>query len=774
MTTRKILNKFGCTTERLREIFSAVQPTAKELEAMEPEEKERRLNDCKIKDKLTSRIQSRINAGIAESFKTMPLYQAVDMALDTPTITKELLPLQMVAQGKIRVDQCVDMLNKLGCAKDFIKKNGDQIDIDFPKFVEVSVSLVRSYLTRRKASQCARYNNIWPFYKYEPRGTDDEDRLRADVLSQFVDIMADAFGYRDQQEQAIGRLFNYGHDVAFVAESWTKRESYMPKRVNAAFVTEGQDPELEVVSTEGVTFVNPHPSRIYYDNSRPLSSINTVNPPQWVGFWDIIRYEEILDNPDFWNRDSVNIGQNIWELSQMYLALLSYYYDPKVIKLGNATSFSFDMNDRKQSFALYKADMRDYGVYVTNHYERLNPKKEGIADYPFDVWVRLVVAGDSTVIGGEFLCSAPAAYGGYNESDDRLCNISMAHEIIPFQDQCSNILTQLLMDMKIDFMTIALIDTDMLGEEEAEKVSNLIKKPNWWQDPLLIKYSGAKDSNLSIQKDPVRIRRGGSGDIQDRINNAFRAILQLLNIVERLLILSPQELGQNSQREATATEVAQMNASVNSIYEYISDAVDRMRSAQKKIIYESTVGECQKMKPLPAIKRFTRKVIESAGFEIVGEYDTDTQDIPRRYTVLGSPECLMYEINFNSRDGGERSSNQQAANALVGAFSALLKVPNMPQAMGMERIVKIANEIFRLSGAHDLKIESDEELGGTMEERVGRIEQMLQQMAAAAQQQYPQAGGAPALPPEPIPAEQGTEQRLMPEESPEAILAEPQ
>ena len=38
----------------------------------------------------------------------------------------------------------------------------------------------------------------------------------------------------------------------------------------------------------------------------------------------------------------------------------------------------------------------------------------------------------------------------------------------------------------------------------------------------------------------------------------------------------------------------------------------------------------------------------------------------------------------------------------------ILQVPDMPQALGRDRIFEMFNEIFRMSGAHDLKLETDE------------------------------------------------------------------
>ena len=70
------------------------------------------------------------------------------------------------------------------------------------------------------------------------------------------------------------------------------------------------------------------------------------------------------------------------------------------------------------------------------------------------------------------------------------------------------------------------------------------------------------------------------------INQSIQAILQLLNLVERLLILSPQELGQAAPREISATEVAEIANSTNSVYSFISEGIDDMRSAEVAVQFD--------------------------------------------------------------------------------------------------------------------------------------------------------------------------------------------
>ena len=106
----------------------------------------------------------------------------------------------------------------------FVEYNdeGHVKSVNVLRLYEVSVNLIRSYITRRVAAQVSRFSNFYPYFKYEPRGTDSVSKLRAEVLSQRVEIMAEQFEYRHTFSQVIRNMFMYGHSVIFPMESWTR------------------------------------------------------------------------------------------------------------------------------------------------------------------------------------------------------------------------------------------------------------------------------------------------------------------------------------------------------------------------------------------------------------------------------------------------------------------------------------------------------------------------------------------------------------------------
>ena len=156
MVNLEILEKYGCTQQRLREIF-----TCKDMES----------SDWAIKQKFENEIESRVYEGVNWSASTSDPYMAVDLAWDSQAINKTTIPLLLYAQGKISMNQAGEKLSGLGCADDFCERDetGGVKKINLMRLYETSMNLIRSYVTRRVAAQVSRFNNLYPYFKYEAR-----------------------------------------------------------------------------------------------------------------------------------------------------------------------------------------------------------------------------------------------------------------------------------------------------------------------------------------------------------------------------------------------------------------------------------------------------------------------------------------------------------------------------------------------------------------------------------------------------------------------------
>lgn len=752
MIDYRVLEKFNTTQQRMREVFTA-EPSADLTIARKGEtkaEKEKRLaaarqlsRDIDIREKWRRKIESRVFEGVNFSLKNWRLYSAVDLAWDSTPITQMTVPLLLHAQGKLKSEDTVTQLRKLSGGEAFIKtdKNGKPY-VDAPKFVETSFNLVRSVITRRHAAQKVKYGQLWPYYKYESRSTGLPAKCRADVLSQRVDIMVDQFGLRHHDDQVMLDGFLYGRSFDFVRSRWEVEKQYRMR----------EDGEVEeYISREGAAFINPHPSRTAWDNNYPPATINTDSGCEWLLFWDVIKWGDVEDNPDFYNKHKVGWSSRYWSNNGVFSSYSDYFtqHAYTIIPPQSGEQDISLANDRKANVGIYSSSTRDASTLVTNYFERFIPKDWGIGDYPCPVWGRFVVSSDSTVVFAEILPSTPAAFLGIGVNDSRQVSVSMAMDLFQYQDQMTNLLTHLLLVCQVELMRIIGLNTDLLEKENLEQIRGRLKGRDWWCDPIILEYSASKLEALGIKTDKaIEIAQAQGGG---NINDIFTAMIRLVEMVEKLMALSPAEQGQPAPREISATEVNEIASTTSSLYSSISEDIDEFRAAKKRIIYESLVACSKGQVECPVKDRYTEKTIVAAGFTPKKGEDEDyvaltTAGAPRRRTVVGSVRALVHDYIFTTRDGAERPVNTQAANTLVQLISQILAVPMVAMAIGKEKLYELFNEVFRLSGAGvdlllSLKEGEDDSLGQndlemmkqTLDELTGYIQKMAQQVQQTAQ-----------------------------------------
>jgi len=764
MISPKILERFGCTRSRLREIFEKVpreMPTGRNATEEEKQKYRDYLADEKVRIAMEAEISANFQESVAWGLKNYQFFAAADVAWDTPSVTKEMIPLLLFAQGKINIQACSNQLSALGCSDQFVRKDaaGSPIAVDMPKFVETSINMVRSYITRRHAAQSVKYSNLYPYYKYESRSTGQVGKLRADVMSQEAEVMVDGFGYRHHDSQVMRDAFLYGHSIDFVRCAWECYRQYEVDPKDPAFVNyESGDPKdlpvRDYITKEGLSWINPHPTRLILDNSEPISAINDDVGPKWIGYWDVVRYADVANNPMYFNRNAITYGQGLWQLYTQYTPYFSQYFcnitpppsafSPTPVPDSCAPTSASPAsvadpggaNDRRSNIALYGSDVPQAAMFKCEYFRKLIPADHRMGSYPFPIWIRFVVASDSTVIFAEPLPSAPAAYLGINQADGRQINPSMAHDALWIQDLLSNLITQLMLAVEGELFKVLGINQDLVPPEEIKKIMDRLSGRDWSaRGPLVIPFSVKQVADeLDIKLDAVfklgETRQGQSVEV------IFKAMTQVVAIFERLTALSPAEQGQPAPREISATEVVQISSTTQNVYDFISDAIDEYRAAKKRIIYESACCCKEGKVEVPVVSRYSRKTIQAAGFAIQDETREDETNRPQRVTLVGSKQYLRHDLVFSSRDGAERPVNTQGANTLTQLMQVVLQVPPVLEAIGKEKIYEIFNEIFRLSGTGvDLNLELQEGDGQTFgEDEIQKMGQTLQALQQAMQQ----------------------------------------
>jgi hypothetical protein len=770
-----VLTDYGTTRDRLRQFFTAKLPSVTQQQDMDKKELKALRKDVENRKKFEQMVSAWFQEHVVYSLKNHTLFSAVDLAWDSVPINRQIYPLLQYAQGRIDVTRAAQDLAKVPGGESYVKKNdsGQVVGVDLPKFTEMNVNLIRSVITRRVAAQDSKYD-LWPWFRYEPRSTTQVGKLRGDLASQRMDIMADQYDYRHFQTQIIRNMLLYTTAVAFPRAAWERdvqvvKASYDPALAYDVDSVTGEKKlrKKTVTVREGISWVSPHPSRIFYDNQYPLTSLNSDTGCEYVGFWDVLRWGDIASNPDYFNRDCVGFSSNTAAWFSQYWMYFNQYFD-RIIP-PNIPNDPSDSNDRKLNIGLYTREMNDVATFFTHVWVKVVPRQWRWGNYPNPIWVHLKVAGDHTVVYADIMPSSPAAVASFNSNDNRLTNISLAHELMQFQDQLTNLYSELLETIKADLFRVAILNEDVFpdtkeGKEVLAEFKKQMKGRAYYSEPVLLCASLEKLGSLmgrQVTADMVFQVVRSSPNTQ--ITALFQAITHVVNMAERLMVMSAHEQGQAASHELTATESSQIGGSTETMYAFISKPVDEFRGAQKRICFDSVMASGEDMVELPVSNRYPDAIISKAGFEVK---DKDEDDPTGIKLVYGSKYSLIHDFIFTSRDGGNRSANSQSAQVLVqlmqAIFAAAPPVQNaILSAMGKSKVFEVFNNIFRLADAGvDLKlsvrpgegdnllVEDDQQVMGIINQLAQHVKQDagdLQQIKAAMakfQEQMQQRGAA--------------------------------
>lgn len=724
----EILSTFGTSDATLKAIFTAVDLSDDQKATRTTDELQEHSKQLKTRKFFEERIRNRMQEGITRSMKTYKRYAAADIAWDGAPIHQDMMPLLAYAQGNMDKVELTKEFIGLGDEKRYVDDENGQKTLNLPKFVQVHANLVRHFITRRLASQSNKYTNLTPFYAYDSRSTDQVGKLRADAVSQRMDIMADEYGHRQHDSQCMRDTFLYSKCVDFVTSAWEQDKHWRRKDPTG----KAEKPNMEeYIEREGVSWFNPHPSRLIYDDAHPLSSLNTDNGCTYVGYWDIVRFGAISDSGTYWNKGSVRHSTYLWDIFNSNASFFSKYYGtikpPETLKSNEKDPAGG--NDIKNNMGQLAQMTEDSPSLQMVYFEKIVPAEHNIGSYPYPVWVRFITAGDNTIIHAELMPSRPAAFMTFNDSDGRSDNISFAHELMPYQDAMNNLLNAMQSIIEMDCAKQIMIDKDALDASTREQFIQKMRGQDWAGSPTVVEVSFSKLRDLGINIKDV-IHTNGTTGSQQTIESILRAIAQLVALVEKLIAMSPAELGQPAPREISATEVHEISQTTSTVASFISDGIDAYREAKKRIQYEGLIACGTQPLNVPVVHRYTTAVIEKAGFQVadgIEEADNGKQ------TIVGTVKKLRHTMVFSSRDGSERPQNVKASQSLVQLLQVVAPDPDLRKEIGKERMFLIINEIFRLSGAKiDLKLEAGESQNFGIPQ--DKIEELLKQNLTANEQ----------------------------------------
>ena len=678
-------------------------------------------------EKLVYRIQNRIQEGVSRSLRDHKLYYALDLAWNAPLRQISPTLLHSLMSKEADDDSVADALESWGVShliEDHVSAKGETTKaLNLPRFYNIFVPLVKAYVTIRWA-RIFNDRNLVPLFKYEPHKSTQVNRIKGEVVTDRVQIISQQYDYSSTLSQSIFQMLHYGYCFQFPKESWHSEKQ---------LVRDSDGSEKETYTKEGIRYHMPHPARTFWDISHRPSSFNSDSGCKFSGYWTIQRYGDISNNDLYYNKDKIATGSIDWLTSNANFGMYINSGYSGVVKFLQKESGAL-LLDREKDVQYYTSEYDDYSVLVTEYFEKLNPKEMGLFDYDHDVWFRFCIAQDDTIIYAEPLPYCPSIYYGYDSNELQTVNPSLSLEILPFQDHVGNLLTQYLLSIKQNLTNLTFVDEDQVGAETVEEINDAGQ--NMHSTLNFVGYSSRK-ARIG-QHDPEKAFTSFKFP-QQNTSDVITGVRSILDILERVLVLSAQEVGAAASHEQTAEEVRSIASYTSNRLQFTSSAVDRAVYAWKKQIYDGLMayGEsqfyAQLQTPVP------REKLERLGFTVE---DADEGITSKPVVEITDKTAISLESFSSVRDGMDRINNPSSANVMSQLFGAAMSNPLVAQVVGPEQAVGLLNQIFELAGVpRDFRLKmakSAEELqaaeqAGDEGQVAGMQEQLMAQFQQAAQ-----------------------------------------
>lgn len=723
MIDLKVLESKGVSSDKLKKLFTS-----------DKEKWPQELKDWS--DRLRIRIHEGLNYNIA-NYKT---YHALDVAWDTPFRQVSPTLLGSLLNKDVDSKEVLSLVKEWGLETLMVprevvdpKTNRPKKVIDAPAFFQILVPLVRAYVTIRWA-KIMNDRRLVPFFKYEPGKDTAINRLKCEVITDRVQKMSTQFGYYDAVKQAVFQMLHYSYCLQFPVEEW-----YEEKQDNY-----DKDKQIKTVITkEGLRYHEPHPTRMFHDQAFKLSSFNTDTGCSFAGYWRVRRFKEIKSQSNYWNTDKITIGATDWFntspnfFATVYSACTMKFpqsYEPS----GGGAGGAFD-REAVLASGVYNGNLDDAAVTLTEYFEKLVPKECGMGDYDKPVWFRFVVASDNTVVYAAPLPYCPVIYYGYDAHEARHQNASLSLEIIPFQDQISNLLSQVILSAKQNLTNVNFVDTDQVDEPEIQRLENLGEKV--FRSLNFFRFSSRKwRANQNQVEKAVTSMRFQQLDT----NSLITAMKTILDILERVLVMSSQEIAQAASHEQTREEVRNIQQATSSRMTFTSTPVDIAREAMKAQIYQALMAygdeETYAQVSDGTMTAVPEKALEQLGFTVD---EKPTQPGGKTLVKAKAKTAIALEEFASTRDGDDRIDNVAGATAISNFMATILQNPMMEAAIGAEQAISIFNLIAQLAGfPRDFKLVPQpvppEAQAQQAQQMKQQLLQLCQQVVAQAQQQQGQ------------------------------------
>lgn len=650
--------------------------------------------------KLVDLISGRIRDGYTNNLREHRAYYAVDLAYEVPFNQTTPTLIQNILSRKLDERGTLEELRKWGLSESelFLKvpmpdgREGRMLNP--PVFFQIYIPIVKAYVTAILA-QIYNERNASPLLPYKPLKETDFNRVLCEIITDAIDTQSTWYGYPAVMRQAIQQTLKYGIMLAFPREEW-----HCDRQIRENGTDEGE----EYTVKEGLRYIHPHPTRMFYDLEFPLTSLNTNTGCRYAGHWHVRSYGSILDDRMLWNRKKIFAGTN-WLASPL---AGNYFQEVYPCTMQFIFGQQGPLN-REDKMAWYNSTTdRDKAVFMTEYYMELIPKDWDLGDYKYPVWCHATVAGDDTILWFEPCAYVPTWFMGYDYDEQSAKTPSLGLELIPWQDHLGMILSQMLLTAKKNLAKIIFYDTEQVDKKEIEVLNNAGE--NLYRGVYFMPFSSFKNAAARLD------HRGAFFPVelgQQPIQEMLQMIPTVLNIMQRVLGIAAQDMGAAATHQQSKEEVVRTGGSSTARIELINSNIDEGIDAWMRQLYAGHQAyadpnvEAEVDASIPDVEEHLKK----AGFEIVGK-SKDT------LVVKGPKKNLLQLEGFAATyRGPELGKDKEASAIIMSTIATIAGQPDLHKEIGAHNLLKMIEFAAILGGAPrgfklrmDLDAKKDEEV----------------------------------------------------------------
>lgn len=699
-------------------------------------------------DRMIKRWRARAQQGRDMNLKNYKLYQAIDHCWDSglrqTTQTMMSMLRDLTDSGGKDVDAVAvakswDMQHLISIQKD-PKTGKDSPVLDFPVMQQVILGLPRSF-TMMRVSRILNERLQVPLMKYEAAWTTDINRLRTEVGTQRIEQGNREFGYAATYCECVQAAATYGEQLQFIEEEWYQDTDYVETTDEV-----GNKTIQGVIGKEGLRYVLPHRSRCSIDMDYPAYTINTDTGCRWANYWRTSTFGSVKEQK-YWNTDRITRSDRFGDAKWMH-----YFQTTGQCRMSAGfENTKFSQIDRERQIdggtTYYSADQDDQPVWVTHHFERMNPREEfGDPKMPdCHLWFRIVLASDDTPIYVTALPDRPVTYWPYEPVGAKSVQSSMVIELMPYGEHASNIVTQGLISLDQNLANLNFFNKDAGIDQQLMEDTMKNSRHQRFRKLVFVGFSGRQMlKQMTDMSQVFQSYRFPQMDVQ----NHLIMLQRLLEIMRQVVGMSEQEIGGASSHEQSAEEIKTIHSATSQRAEYVAAWMDFAFEAWKRQlwVYYMTMGSLRAFASLGP--EFT-KIVQEAGFKI--EQQKDSRG---RMIVSCGLSDLRVEQFVAQRDGPNRIPWTTVGGQML-SFLQVFMGSQLAQQLQPVQTVKLVNDALEsLQFPRNFRIElSEEQISGEVSQATQtyvqqQIAELVKQIKSFVDKEV-QAGVKEATPPAP-------------------------